>query len=285
MAAAPSNPPASSRPARPASPPERANPPAAARFGPIERFAEIDSTNRYLLDAAVAGRRSAGAVAVADRQTAGRGRLGRTWTAPPGGSLLVSVLLGAPANPNERHLLTLSAGIAAAEAVTTLTDGHVAPRLKWPNDLVVDDRKLAGVLAESVGGHVVVGMGLNIDWPGVPDELIGIATALNLAGAVPPPTRDSVLDLWLDRWHGWLAVAEAPAGPERVVAAATRLSATIGSSVRVELASERFEGLAERITDAGHLVVVTDAGPREVSAGDVVHLRPRSAGGLPDSHG
>ena len=163
MAAAPANPPASSAQTGSAAQPARANRPAAVRFGPIERFDEVDSTNRYLLDEAAAGRRGAGAVAVADRQTAGRGRLGRRWSAPPGGSLLVSVLLRAPADPARRHLLTLSAGIAAVEAVTTLTDGSVTPRLKWPNDLVVDDHKLAGVLAESVGDHVVVGMGLNID--------------------------------------------------------------------------------------------------------------------------
>ena len=252
---------------------------AGTRFGPVEWHAEIDSTNRVLLDAARAGC-AAGRVVVADAQTAGRGRLDRTWTAPPGGSLLVSVLLR-PSIPREHwHLLTTTAGLAAAEAVDRATRGAVRPRLKWPNDLVLPAGKLAGLLAETTGDALVLGMGLNVDWPAVPDELVGIATAISLAGApVEPlaraaiPTRHELLVAWLRRWHGWLEIVAAPGGIERVRAAAERASATLGAEVRVELAAETFTGRAIAITAAGHLAVETASGVREVAAGDVVHVR------------
>src|SRR5947207_861906 len=96
-----------------------------------------------------------GVVVVADHQTAGRGRLGRTWVAPPGGSLLTSILLR-PGLPHDRlHLVTAAVALAGVSAVDVVAG--VRARLKWPNDLVVDDRKVAGVLAEADGGAVVVG--------------------------------------------------------------------------------------------------------------------------------
>jgi BirA family biotin operon repressor/biotin-[acetyl-CoA-carboxylase] ligase len=248
------------------------NPLAATRFGPIERFTTIDSTNRWLLDQARTGAPT-GLVAVADTQTAGRGRLDRSWSAPPGGSLLVSVLLR-PQLPLDRwHLLTITAGIAAAEVVMRLTDGVVTPKLKWPNDLVLESGKLAGLLAERADDALVVGMGLNVDWPEVPTELASIATAISLAGAIDVPSRDAVLFAWLRRWHGWLEIVAAPDGPQRVHAANQRSSATIGSEVRVELHAESFVGTAIAIDEAGHLVLDTTNGRRTVSAGDVVHLR------------
>ncbi len=242
------------------------------RFGPVEHFAEIDSTNRYVLERAREGA-GEGLVAFADSQTAGRGRLDRSWTAPPSGSLLVSVLLRPRVPRTEWHLITMTAGLAAAEVASTLTDATVQPRLKWPNDLVVGAHKLAGLLAESDGDAVVLGMGLNVDWPSVPAELDGIATALNLAGAERLPTIEDLLVGWLRRWHGWLTIAEAPVGPSRIRAAAERASATLGRVVRVELADEVFEGEAVAIDEHGHLVVEGDGEQRVVAAGDVIHLR------------
>jgi BirA family transcriptional regulator, biotin operon repressor / biotin---[acetyl-CoA-carboxylase] ligase len=245
---------------------------AATRFGPIEHFVEVDSTNRYLLDRARAGEPE-GLVAVADSQTAGRGRLGRTWTAPPRGSLLVSVLLRPTIPRCDWHLVTSTAGLAAAHVTRTLTRQSIAPRLKWPNDLVVDAGKLSGLLAESDGDALVLGMGLNVTWPTVPPELEGIATALNLAGATQIPTLEELLVAWLRCWHGWLVIAEAPAGPQRIRAAVERNSATLGRRVRVELADETFEGEAVDIDEQGHLIVDHAGRRRSIAAGDVVHLR------------
>jgi len=155
--------------------------PAGTRFGPVRCFAEIDSTNRYVLDEARGGAPE-GAVAVADYQSAGRGRLGRRWEAPPGSNLLMSVLLRPHLAVDELHLCTVAVALAAAAACE---DGAgVVPDLKWPNDLMVGGRKLGGILAEALpagtgdadaddgtgGGSgkasaVVVGLGLNVGWP------------------------------------------------------------------------------------------------------------------------
>jgi len=233
---------------------------AGTRFGDVRWFEVIDSTNRYLLECASEGARE-GVVAVADVQTAGRGRLGRAWLAPAGSALLVSVLLR-PALPAGRtHLVTLAAGLAAIEAIDTLTT--VRAGLKWPNDVVVGDRKLAGILAETDGaGAVVVGMGCNVRPAALPDELQGIATAV-------PVDRERLLARWLAAYDARLGALD------RVVAEAIARSATLGRRVRVDLARETFDGTATGLTDEGFLVV----DGRVVSAGDVVHLRHDGNGG------
>jgi BirA family transcriptional regulator, biotin operon repressor / biotin---[acetyl-CoA-carboxylase] ligase len=232
---------------------------AGTRFCDIRWFERIDSTNRYLLQCASEGS-SEGVVAIADEQTAGRGRLGRAWVAPAGSALLVSVLLR-PALPVERtHLVALAAGLAALDAIDALTS--VRAGLKWPNDVVVDDRKLAGILAEADGaGAVVVGMGCNVQPAALPAELCDIATAVAV-------DRARLLVEWLRAYDARLAALDG------VVADAIARSATLGRRVRVELATETFEGTASALTGEGFLVV----DDRVVSAGDVVHLRHDTAG-------
>ncbi len=156
----------------------------------IHHFAELDSTNRYLLEE---GRRGAteGLVAVADVQTAGRGRLDRRWEAPPGSSLLVSVLLRSAPEPGRA---VMAAGVALARAVGDVAT--VVTGLKWPNDLVVGDRKLAGILAEREGDALVVGAGCNVNWNSFPPELAATATACNLE-AGREVDRDALLRAYL----------------------------------------------------------------------------------------
>lgn len=235
------------------------------RFGEVRWFASLDSTNRYLLDLAAAGAPD-GLVAVADEQTAGRGRLGRTWVAPPGASLLVSLLLRPRVTVDRRHLVVTAAALAAVEAVAAVAGFDAL--VKWPNDLVVDDRKLAGILAEAAGSAVVVGMGLNVHWDELPADLASLATACNLCGA-PGVDRGELLAAWLVGLDHRLDALES------VTAEARGRSATLGRRVRVELPTEVFEALAVDLDPAGHLVVRTDDGTaRTVAAGDVVHLRP-----------
>src|SRR5882757_2405609 len=135
-------------------------------LGPVEMVDEIDSTNAELLRRSRAGAPH-GAVLVAGHQTAGRGRLDRRWEAPPGSSLLISVLLRPSLPTEELHLLTFAAGLAAVDACREVAGVELS--LKWPNDVILDTddgvRKVAGLLAESTveGGDVsavVVGMGL-----------------------------------------------------------------------------------------------------------------------------
>ncbi len=147
----------------------------------VRRFDEIDSTNTYLRDQARQGA-AEGLVAVADHQTAGRGRLDRRWESPPGATLLASVLFRPACAPADLHLCTGAVALAAADACGEVAG--VDPELKWPNDLLVGGAKLAGVLAEAEfagrpAGAVVVGIGLNVAWPG-PAEAGG--TCLDEAG-------------------------------------------------------------------------------------------------------
>jgi BirA family biotin operon repressor/biotin-[acetyl-CoA-carboxylase] ligase len=229
---------------------------AETRFHDVHWFETVDSTNRYLLQRA-AGGAAAGEVAVADEQTAGRGRLGRTWIAPPGSALLVSVLLRPSLAAERVHLVTLAAGLAALDALDVL-DASAGAGLKWPNDVVVGDRKLAGILAEADGsGAVVVGMGCNLRSDALAPELRPIAAAVAV-------DREELLVEWLRAYDARLDALDG------VVAGAVARSATIGRRVRIELAHETFEGRAEGLTDEGYLVV----DGRAVSAGDVVHLRP-----------
>jgi BirA family biotin operon repressor/biotin-[acetyl-CoA-carboxylase] ligase len=200
---------------------------------------------------------------VADHQTAGRGRLGRTWEAPAGASLLMSVLLRPDLDTGRLHLVTAAVALAAADACHAVAG--VQPELKWPNDLLVGDRKLAGVLAEADLPAVVVGIGINVNWGDEPVPNGGVALD-QVAGR--PVARDDVLAALLDglapRLGDWAAVASEH----------RRRCATIGRAVRVDLGDETFTGTAADVSDEGHLLVDVGMCLRTVTAGDVVHLRP-----------
>jgi BirA family biotin operon repressor/biotin-[acetyl-CoA-carboxylase] ligase len=245
----------------------------------VRRFAEIDSTNAYLRREARQGAPE-GTTAVADHQSAGRGRMDRRWEAPPGASLLASVLFRPDFDPAELHLCTAAMALAAIEAC--LQVAGVEPDVKWPNDLLVGEAKLAGILAEAefegVRCALVVGIGLNVDWPG-PDG-VG-ATCLREvipSGAPTAPTgpidRLRLLSALLDALSTRRGLLDSAPGRRQVAAELRDRCVTLGNRVRVALASGEVVGMATEIDDAGRLVVQTDAGPRTVSAGDVVHLRP-----------
>ena len=235
----------------------------------IRRFEDIDSTNRYALDAARAGE-SPGLVVVADHQRAGRGRRGRTWTAPAGSSLLVSVLL-APPGTRDAQVLTMAAALALQAAISEVAGVDAA--VKWPNDLVVEDRKLAGLLAEADvrGGavqRVVVGIGCNVGRVDFPPELADTATSCAVEAG-----RDVDRGVLLDALLRFLA-ARLDALDDVPSDYRTQLS-TIGRTVRVELTGGAVEGVATDIDASGRLVVQPASGnPAVVAVGDVVHLRP-----------
>jgi BirA family biotin operon repressor/biotin-[acetyl-CoA-carboxylase] ligase len=243
---------------------------AATRFADVRVLDEVDSTNRMLLDEARSGAPD-GVVVVAEHQRAGRGRLGRTWSAPAGGSLLVSVLVRREVAPERLHLLTMAAGLALADAVRDVA--AVEATLKWPNDLLVSGRKLAGMLAEADIGSdgspraVVVGIGLNVNWDSIPDELAGLATACNLERG-GPVDRGDLLVTFLSGFEERLAHLDGVATQYR------RRLGTIGRRVRVERADGPVVGRAVDVDHTGRLLVEVDAGCIvEVAAGDVVHLR------------
>lgn len=241
----------------------------------IERVASIDSTNRFLMDAARSGAPD-GLVVVADHQTAGRGRRGRRWEAAPGSALLASVLVRPDLTPTRCGLVTAAAGVALAGALSDV--GGITAGLKWPNDLVVGDRKLAGILTEAdvAGGTVralVIGVGVNLRSHAVPPELVTDATSCEALSA-RPVGRDDLLDAFLDRLGPYLEDLDAALGEAR------RRSATVGRRVQVDLGGGRaLHGTATALHDTGALVVRDDTGTEVVvSVGDVVHLRPEMRG-------
>lgn len=244
----------------------------------VEVVQETGSTNADLAAAARAGA-GHGTVLVSDHQSAGRGRLGRTWTAPPGTGIAMSVLLR-PEVPTVRWTwLPLLTGLAVSDA---LRQAHDLPAdLKWPNDVLVLDRKICGVLAERVetddGPAVVLGMGINVSL--TTDQLpVPSATSVTLALAAlgapgVPVSRTALvstvlLDLQRILRH-WSDV-----GDEAVAVSYRERCGTLGRQVSVQLGDgSAVEGLAESVDASGRLVLRTDEGRRTFGAGDVVHLR------------
>ncbi len=211
------------------------------------------STNVDLVAAAVGGAPDH-SVLCTRHQTAGRGRLDRRWDAPPGSNMLASILFrDVPAVPHE---LTWRVALAAAAACASVAD--IRPVLKWPNDLLVDGRKLAGILAQGGPGYVVVGCGLNVRWS--PEG----AFRLTERGADVDP---------LDVLAALLGALDAQ--PADIFPVYREALATLGCEVRVELpGGEDVSGRAIDITADGRLVVLDQCGmTRRFDAGDVVHLR------------
>ena len=224
----------------------------------VEVVGSLRSTNE-----AVAARAAepAGLVIVAEHQSAGRGRLDRSWVSPPRAGLTFSVLLRPALPAAELGWLPLLSGLAVAQAVREVC--ALTAELKWPNDILVDGRKICGVLAASPSaGTVVVGIGLNVTTRAdeLPDERAG---SLHLAGA-STTDRGTLLRAVLRSLRRAL---------DDTVGAAARyreLCGTVGRQVRLELPDGRtVTGTAERVDDTGRLVV----GEIAYTAGDVVHLR------------
>jgi BirA family transcriptional regulator, biotin operon repressor / biotin---[acetyl-CoA-carboxylase] ligase len=227
-------------------------------FGsPHRHYRSTDSTNTRARELAAAGAPH-GTVVTASEQSAGRGRQGRTWTAPPGKVLLYSAIV----RPLEdRHAtLPLAVPLAVCEAAEQLNP-NLACKVKWPNDIHFEGRKLAGVLIEArpQDGWGVIGVGLNlsIEPDEFPPELR--ATAISLEGVGIAAAR-TALNQRLDRW--------VQAEPDEVLTAWRRRDALKGR----EVAWEGGSGVADGVDDRGYLVVVTPGGDRVAVGAGEVHL-------------
>jgi BirA family transcriptional regulator, biotin operon repressor / biotin---[acetyl-CoA-carboxylase] ligase len=223
-----------------------------------------------------------GFLVVAEEQTAGRGRLGRSWWAPPGTCLLLSLLLaparaGVPLPLRRAGQLTMCLGIGTVEAIAQVTG--VSARLKWPNDVLAGGRKLGGMLSELSAvedqlDYAVLGLGLNVNLDfaaaGAPADLTLTATSL-LAETGRPVDRLALLASILrgtEHWYG-LALRGDP-----VHGAWAEKLDTLGRRVRVSLLDGFVEGVAAGVTPEGGLLVQDDAGEvRTIWSGDVTSLR------------
>jgi BirA family biotin operon repressor/biotin-[acetyl-CoA-carboxylase] ligase len=234
--------------------------------------ASIGSTNDEAAAWARAGA-PAGAVVVADEQTRGRGRLGRRWHSPAGESLYYSVVLRPPLPPHRVPPLTLAAGVAVAEALLGL---DVTPQLKWPNDVLLDGKKVAGVLTEMSSDldrvhHVVVGIGVNLNTIEFPDELAAIATSVALARGAAVARADfaAALSARLEHWFDHF-VSD---GSAAVVTAWKQHARFFGRRVRVTAGRDVLEGVADDLDDDGALRLRLDDGRlTRVIAGEVTPL-------------
>lgn len=241
----------------------------------IEHVTQTGSTNADLAARAEAGRLEPGQVLVTEEQTAGRGRAGRDWHCPPGAGLMFSVALRLPAVPPDRRgWVGAVLGLSIVGALRTA--GGVAASLKWPNDVLIDGAKCAGILGEAAGGVLVVGSGINISLTRA--ELPRAdATSVELAGgrldrAALLAAILGELGDWCDRWTAAGGDVDA-AGIRKAYLAAC---STVGAQVRVLLPTEKWVvGEAVDVDAGGALVVEGPPGRRNsFTVGDVIHVRP-----------
>lgn len=243
----------------------------------IEVVSAAGSTNADLVAAATAapGALPHLSVLLTHDQTGGRGRLDRTWVAGPGRALAASVLVRVGAIPAvARGWIPLVAGAAMTRAVATQLPRHDV-RMKWPNDVLVDGRKICGILAEVVPGDedaVVIGSGVNT---AMPAEELPVPTATSFAVLGMVADEDALLTDYVENLDRALsALAADDRASQAVRAAVQAVCGTIGRDVRVSLPDgTTVAGRAVRLDDDGRLVVESDAGERALSAGDVVHVR------------
>jgi BirA family transcriptional regulator, biotin operon repressor / biotin---[acetyl-CoA-carboxylase] ligase len=229
------------------------------------------STNDEAIALARAGA-AHGTVVTAGAQTAGRGRAGRTWHSPPGDNLYLSIVVRSALPAARLPAVTLAAGVGACDAIRAA--GVTGARIKWPNDVLAGDRKLAGVLTETVGrtDAVVIGVGVDVDGrrDRLPAELAAIATSIRDETGVPQEVAAFTelllghLEPWLDRFLD---------GGVAAVADAWTARADLSRRVRVVTADGARTGLPVGLDPDGALRIRTDAGDElRVIAGDVVEI-------------
>jgi BirA family biotin operon repressor/biotin-[acetyl-CoA-carboxylase] ligase len=246
---------------------------------PVESVARTGSTNSDVLLRAAAGQ-AEGLVLAAEEQTAGRGRMGREWLAPPHAALMFSLLVcPAAVPPSRRGWLPLLAGVAVATAIRDCAGAGAT--LKWPNDVLAAPAagKLAGILAEASGDAVVIGIGLNVSTR--PDEFpppgAGSLPATSLLAACAAVLdRELILSAILAGFeHRYLAWREAGGDPAVIRPEYLSMCSTLGRQVRVELpGGQALSGEAVDVDSDGRLVLASSGNSRvAVAAGDVVHVR------------
>jgi BirA family biotin operon repressor/biotin-[acetyl-CoA-carboxylase] ligase len=218
-----------------------------------------------------------GTVIIADAQKGGKGRLGRKWLSPQGKNLYMSIILRPTIQPKDAAILTLMSAVACASAIKQLSSVPVS--IKWPNDIMVSDRKLGGILTEIKADmdrifHAVIGIGININFEAedMPDEIKAIATSIkNESGSAQSRTLIAIeIIKELDRWYSMLPNI----GKKPIIEEWLKLSSTIGRIVKVNVGNNVFTGIAGSIDEEGMLMLkLPDNTVKKISAGDVTILR------------
>jgi BirA family biotin operon repressor/biotin-[acetyl-CoA-carboxylase] ligase len=231
--------------------------------GRILWFPEATSTNDLAATLAERGA-DEGSVIVADMQTAGRGRFGRSWSSPPGAGVYASVVL----RPELRvaPLLTIAAGVAIAEGVAAATGLHAS--LSWPNDVFVGSAKLAGILAEAAATHVIVGVGINVLPAAYPPDVAARATSIGRELGRPVDRGQVLAECLAALWRRYQDLIEFR---ERAVIAAwrTRAAPMIGRAIEWQHHGTVERGHAKDVDETGALLMTTETGVIRIISGEV----------------
>ncbi|MGE5311865.1 MAG: biotin--[acetyl-CoA-carboxylase] ligase [Nitrospirota bacterium] len=247
----------------------------------IHYFQDLDSTNRVAQELARQGE-AEGTAVLAERQLSGRGRQGRTWHSPAGVGLYYSLILRPALPPNQVQLLTLAVAVAVVRAISAQTG--LSPKIKWPNDILIRGKKVAGILIEAEAAaeqiaYAVVGVGINVNHTaadlGRPLEALATSLRLEVGRLVERSALAAELFAELENWYERLKM-----GNSSLILDEWRgHAATLGRQVRVLLGQTTVEGTALDINNEGALVVERRDGSRTVvHAGDVEHLRLADGG-------
>lgn len=241
----------------------------------ILRYESVTSTNSEVARLAVEGAEE-GLAIVADEQTAGRGRLQRAWSSPKGAGLYFSILLRPRIAVDRWPLITFVAALATSDAL--LEGGEVQTDIKWPNDLLANERKICGILAEAIetptGRAVVVGIGINLTNNAFPQDLLGVATSVAQESG-RQPERETILAALLRALARWYSLLHEPDGAQKIVAAWTsRSSYATDNLVQVTNGDEILQGITRGIENDGALRLETANGIQLIRAGDVTSVRP-----------
>lgn len=234
----------------------------------------VDSTGSTNADVAAWARagETEGRVLVAAEQTAGRGRLDRTWVSPPGASLSLSMLLVPQPEFPRWGWLSLLTGMAVASALTDIAPDPSRVQLKWPNDVLIDGGKVCGILSErvehAVGARAVVGLGLNLDL-GADQLPVPTATSLSLEGF--PVDREGIVAGVLGHMERYYRVWQSSGSLEGEY---RRRCTSVGSELTITIAPDTVvRGRGHGVDEFGRLQVATDTGIQTFPVGDVVHAR------------
>lgn len=239
-------------------------------------FDTLNSTNTSAMEFAEKGCPE-GTVIIADSQTSGKGRLGRKWLSPPGKNLYMSIILRPAFSPRDAAVVTLMSAVACASSIKRLSAIPIS--IKWPNDIIVSNKKLGGILTEIKADmdkifYAVVGIGININLTveEMPADIKGIATSIkNETGSAISRTQAALEILKeLDKWYCLLLMS----GKKPIIQEWRLLSSTIGCAVKVTVGDKIFAGVAEDIDEEGMLLVKQpDNSMKKISSGDVTILR------------
>ena len=234
-------------------------------------FDSIDSTNTKAQELAEKGYPS-GTLVVADKQIAGKGRRGRNWESPSGCGIFMTLMLKPDINPNNASMLTLVSALAVAKALADITGKDA--KIKWPNDIVIDGRKVCGILTEMSAqfdyiNNIIIGIGINVNNSSFPEEISATASSLRLLSGGKKYRRAEIIEKIMEYFEKYYSIFLETEDLSALVNEYDAMLVNMKKQVKVLDPKEPFEGKAMGITKTGELIVDTWESRKLVSSGEV----------------